>query len=203
MSTSQAAAVPLDQPLYGASFGQAIRRFFVKYATFSGRASRSEFWFAVLFVFLILILIWIPGLALGFATGTREISQTTGRPTTVPGPIIIPFIIIGVLFYVGTLVPHIAVTVRRLHDANFSGLLALLALVPQVGGLIVTIFMFIPSNPLGARFDAGAQAQFAAGYQPYPGQVFAPGQEYPAAQPAPGAQPAVPPVPPPPPPPAS
>jgi hypothetical protein len=38
----------LSQPLYGASIVQAITRFFKKYATFSGRASRSEFWWAYL-----------------------------------------------------------------------------------------------------------------------------------------------------------
>ena len=38
----------LSQPLYGASIGQAITRFFKKYATFSGRASRSEYWWVYL-----------------------------------------------------------------------------------------------------------------------------------------------------------
>ena len=37
-------SAPSDRPLYGAGFGQAVRRFWSKYATFSGRASRSEFW---------------------------------------------------------------------------------------------------------------------------------------------------------------
>lgn len=44
---------PLNQPLYGASFMQATKRFFKKYARFSGYASRSEYWFASLFLFLI------------------------------------------------------------------------------------------------------------------------------------------------------
>ena len=37
---------PLDLPQYGATFGQAIARFWGKYTTFSGRASRSEYWWA-------------------------------------------------------------------------------------------------------------------------------------------------------------
>jgi hypothetical protein len=47
-TTLTAEQVPLDKPLYGATFGQAISRFFKKYATFSGRASRSEYWWWVL-----------------------------------------------------------------------------------------------------------------------------------------------------------
>src|SRR6185312_8282818 len=50
--------VPLDQPLYGASFGQAIKRFFTKYATFSGRASRSEYWWVQLFNFIIVAVLY-------------------------------------------------------------------------------------------------------------------------------------------------
>lgn len=45
MTTMQTA---LSAPLYGASFPQAVSRFFRKYATFSGRASRSEYWWWVL-----------------------------------------------------------------------------------------------------------------------------------------------------------
>ncbi|SMX99480.1 Protein of unknown function (DUF805) [Brevibacterium aurantiacum] len=43
----------LSLPLYGASFGQAVKRFFKKYTHFSGRASRSEFWWMALFAFLV------------------------------------------------------------------------------------------------------------------------------------------------------
>src|SRR6218665_2902761 len=44
------AATPLWAPLYGATMRQAWTRFWKKYATFSGRASRSEFWFAYLWI---------------------------------------------------------------------------------------------------------------------------------------------------------
>ena len=43
---------------------------------------------------------------------------------------------------------------RRLHDANYSGWFYLLSLIPGVGGLIILIFMVLPSHPQGARFDA-------------------------------------------------
>jgi len=168
MTTPQPAApvpatsVPLDQPLYGASFVEAIKRFFTKYAVFSGRASRSEYWWVVLFNVLVQVLIWVPGIVLGIATGTPGYTST-GSPTTTPGPIFAVFVILAVLYYLATVVPGIAVGVRRLHDANLSGLLFLLILVPSFGGLIILVLTLLESNPQGARFDAGAQ-QYA--YQP-------------------------------------
>ncbi|OJX65003.1 MAG: hypothetical protein BGO95_01495 [Micrococcales bacterium 73-13] len=70
--------VPLDQPLYGATFGQAVSRFWSKYATFDGRASRSEYWFAFLFFML---LFWVPLLNLAMiipmiAVAVRRLHDT-------------------------------------------------------------------------------------------------------------------------------
>ena len=42
---------PINMPWYGIDFVNAIKRFFTKYATFSGRASRGEFWWVMLFLF--------------------------------------------------------------------------------------------------------------------------------------------------------
>jgi uncharacterized membrane protein YhaH (DUF805 family) len=154
-------SVPLDKPLYGASFTQAIKRFFAKYATFSGRASRSEFWWASFFVFLIAVLIWGPGIIVGIVTGTPGVDPTTGRATHTPGPAFLLFVGLGVLFYLAVLVPSIAITVRRLHDANFSGAFYLLVFVPWIGGLILLVLALLESKPEGARFDADAQP-----YQP-------------------------------------
>lgn len=72
------AQVPLDQPLYGATFGEAIGRFWTKYATFDGRASRSEYWFAYLFFIL---LVWVPLLNLAMiipmiAVAVRRLHDT-------------------------------------------------------------------------------------------------------------------------------
>ncbi len=48
-----AAEPPINMPWYGIDFVNAIKRFFTKYATFSGRASRGEFWWVMLFLFLV------------------------------------------------------------------------------------------------------------------------------------------------------
>jgi len=183
MTTSAPAApapspAPIDKPLYGATFAQAVQRFFAKYAVFSGRASRSEFWWADLFLFLAALVIWVPGMIIGYATGSPYVSPTTGQSSITPGPAFAIFAVIGVLFYLAVLVPGIAVTVRRLHDANFSGALYLLVFVP-FGSLILLVLAVLESNPQGARFDADAQP-----YQPV------------AAPPAPSTAPPVPPAPP-------
>lgn len=149
-------SVPLDKPLYGATFFQAIKRFWAKYATFSGRASRSEFWWASLFVVLVVLIIWVPGTIIGMVTGTPTVSPTTGKSNITPGPAFLPFVAVGMMFYLAILVPSIAITVRRLHDGNYSGAFYFLVFVPWIGGLILLILSLMESKPEGARFDAGA-----------------------------------------------
>ena len=128
----------LDMPHYGISFIDAIKRGFKKYATFSGRASRSEYWWWALFSFIVYVVLLVPAYVLGITT-----SSDGGRT---PGAAAIPLIILMVIFYLGIIVPTLALTVRRLHDAGYSGWLALLMLVPYVGGLIILIFAVLPSS---------------------------------------------------------
>lgn len=166
---------PLDQPLYGASLPQAIGRFFKKYATFTGRASRSEYWWVHLFVFLIL---FIGGVLIGIL-GT--VTRGPNTPSDEPGPGALIIGIPMILFGLAVIVPGIALHVRRLHDVNLPGLLYLIVLFPYLGIFVLQIIAILPSNPAGARYDAGAAP---VGYAPTP---------YPAA---PGATPGYTPAPP-------
>lgn len=138
--------VPLNQPLYGASFGQSVSRFFKKYATFSGRASRSEYWWVQLFLWLVNI---IPGILI--ASGSSS-AAAYGEPVTSNGLAVVGFVLVFIIG-VGTIIPILALTWRRLHDANLSGWFYLLIFVPGVGSLIIFILALLPSNPAGARFD--------------------------------------------------
>jgi uncharacterized membrane protein YhaH (DUF805 family) len=52
------------------------------------------------------------------------------------------------------LIPHWAVSVRRLHDSDKSGWWLLLGLVPVVGGLIVMILMLLPGTPGPNRYGS-------------------------------------------------
>jgi uncharacterized membrane protein YhaH (DUF805 family) len=149
MTTTQP---PLDLPLYGASFPQAIGRFFKKYATFTGRASRSEFWWVQLFLWLVLVILGVGTGILGAAT------RNTDSVRNEPGAGALVFGVPLILFLLAIIVPAIALHVRRLHDANFSGLLYLIVLVPQIGGLVLMILAAIPTNPAGAQYDRGAAA---------------------------------------------
>lgn len=79
----QQGLVPLDQPLYGATIGQAFVRFWKKYVVFSGRASRSEFWWAVLITTIIGVVIEVIGIAAGgdlLAANSARPARTTSRP---------------------------------------------------------------------------------------------------------------------------
>jgi len=144
---------PLWAPWYGISFPKAFARFFKKYATFSGRASRSEYWWWYLWAVIIgFVLSIVTGILTG-ATGTTTTTSTpgyTGFSTMSSNPVVgVPFWIVGLVL----LVPTLALIVRRLHDGGFSGLFALLLIIPVLGPLAVFVMMFLPSNPEGARFD--------------------------------------------------
>ena len=131
---------PLWAPYYGAPFPAAVKRFFKKYATFSGRASRSEFWWWALVSFAVSVVLNI----ITTATTTSTLDST---PTLGIGAIL------GAIWGLATLVPSLALVVRRLHDGGFSGLLALLLLVPFAGAVAVLVLTILPSKPEGQKYD--------------------------------------------------
>jgi uncharacterized membrane protein YhaH (DUF805 family) len=148
MSTSVAAnEAPLQAPLYGATLGQAVSRFFRKYATFTGRASRSEYWWWMLVNILVSTVLYVISLALGTAGAT--VTETG----SVPGPGFMIGVVLSMVWALAVLVPGLALTWRRLHDTNRSGAFFFLALIPFVGGIILLVFTVLPSDPAGARFD--------------------------------------------------
>ena len=101
-------------------FQTSIKTCFNKFAVFSGRASRSEFWFFVLFGFL--------G---GIITAIIDV-MILGYPFEENGPI-------NLIFSVALLIPSISVTARRLHDINKSGWWQLLWLT-IIGGILLIIW---------------------------------------------------------------
>ncbi len=89
------------------TFGEAISTCFNKYATFDGRAPRSEYWWFALFTFLV-------SSALGLVNDT-----------------------LSGLFSLGVLLPSLAVGARRLHDIDKSAWFLLLWLIPIIGWIIL------------------------------------------------------------------
>lgn len=136
---------PLWAPYYGAPFKVAVQRFWKKYATFSGRASRSEFWWWTLVSCIVTGVINI--ISGAGTTATTDFFTGAGGDSGVFG------LVLAFVWTAATIVPTIALTVRRLHDQNLSGWLALMVLVPFVGALALLVMMALPSNPAGQRFD--------------------------------------------------
>ena len=139
----------IAEPLYGATFGQAVKRFFMKYATFSGRASRSEYWWWQLATTLVYTVVGLVSIVVGVASGELNPDGDVfylGTAASVGVAILVIWLLV-------TLVPQIALTVRRLHDANFTGWLVLLRLLPSAGDVILIVLATLQSNPAGARFD--------------------------------------------------
>jgi len=99
----------------------AVKTCFSKYATFSGRASRSEYWFFYLFTIIASIVTWvIDTMLLGYS------AEDTGA--------------ISLIFQIIIILPSIAVGARRLHDIGKSGWWQLLILT--IIGIILLIVWF-------------------------------------------------------------
>ena len=157
---------PRWMPWYGISFPQAIVRFFAKYGTFGGRASRGEFWWAMLFLRLVDLACNLVGPTLRDGFGE----------------------ILSNLWGLATLIPTLAISIRRLHDSNHPGtwlaliygliflgggisgldslfirdaaatgtvnLLHTLGLITSLAGLVIALVLFTAaSDPEGAQYD--------------------------------------------------
>ncbi len=107
---------------------------FRRYAEFSGRSRRKEYWMFALFNVLFVL-----GLAVVMAV-LASIFGDTGIVFIIP-------VIILIIYFAVVFIPSLAVTVRRLHDTGKSGWFILLNLIPYVGGLIIFIFMVLDSEP--------------------------------------------------------
>jgi len=96
-----------------------------RYAEFGGRSQRAEYWYYSLFLFLVsLVFTAIFGHVV--ETHTVNFMSYNYGVTGVPG-------IVLNLFNLASLIPSLAVGVRRLHDQDRSGWLLLLILLPVLG----------------------------------------------------------------------
>ncbi|WP_324288047.1 DUF805 domain-containing protein [Agrococcus sp. SL85] len=180
--------VPLGQPLVGASFGQAVRRFFRQYVGFSGRASRSEFWWAMLLVQLIVlpatILLVVASLgtvpAIIAAAATEDEAAIGVAVTTMIGS---TFLASGVVLLVSLALtlPLLALYWRRLQDAGFHGAWSLLSLVSL--GIVPFVMACLPPSPAGVRFDPATRAAWAGAQHYGTAQPYGGAQPYGTAQP--------------------
>ena len=116
-----------------------------KYATFQGRARRKEYWYFMLFYVIALIVLTVVDVVADTFNKEAEIGLFSG------------------LFALATIVPSIAVTVRRLHDTDRSGWWVLISFVPLVGALVLLVFMVLDSQPGANRFGENPKGVAAVG----------------------------------------
>ncbi|WP_299978860.1 DUF805 domain-containing protein [uncultured Pseudoteredinibacter sp.] len=99
-------------------FMDALKR----YADFSGRARRKQYWMFVLFYFIFSIVVTIVDSILGTA-------------------------FLGMIFGLAMLVPSLAIGARRLHDTGRTGWWQLIALIPLIGMIVLIVFYVQDSHP--------------------------------------------------------
>jgi len=114
-----------------------------RYADFSGRSRRKEYWMFTLGVLLVYVFL---GTLLAIGGGFARTGDS--------GPSGLTMLVFGLFAIValGVFIPSIAVQVRRYHDQDKSGWFVLLGLIPYIGGLIALIFMCLPGTRGPNRF---------------------------------------------------
>jgi uncharacterized membrane protein YhaH (DUF805 family) len=102
-----------------------------RYADFSGRSRRKEYWMFILFVVIVEVILYAAMFA-GADLSTGQLSAGAMVP-----------LLILMVFALGIFIPSLAVIVRRLHDQDKSGWMFLLVFIPLVGPIILIVFMCI------------------------------------------------------------
>ncbi|MEU4389498.1 DUF805 domain-containing protein [Kribbella sp. NPDC023855] len=132
-----------------------------KYAQFSGRARRKEFWMFVLFS-------WIISMVIGIVDRILGTTNSTGNG------------LLGTIFSLAILIPSLAVAARRLHDTNRSALWLLLIFAIVIGWIVLIVFYAQEGNAGDNQYgpDPKAAERFGAmgghGEPGYPGYPPAP-----------------------------
>ena len=114
-----------------------------KYAVFSGRAQRKEYWLFVLCNVVIGVVLSLIGFAFAFLewpVGSTGVSAVAG------------------LYALAVVIPSLAVLVRRLHDTNRSGGWFFISLIPIIGGIILLVFLVQDSDPNENQYGPNPKA---------------------------------------------
>ena len=106
----------------------ATRTVLAKYRTFTGRASRAEYWWWFLAVIILMVVLGlVDGAVIAPLLGFDVFAENAGRPLSLLASLVL-------------LLPAIAVSIRRLHDIDRTGWWLLLGLVPVIGFLVLLYF---------------------------------------------------------------
>lgn len=136
-----------------------------RYAEFEGRARRSEYWLFTLFQVLVGLGLFI---ALALVGGIADFNSDGG--SALAGVLFLAFAIFALAMFI----PSLAVSIRRLHDADKSGFWLLLGFIP-FGGVVVFIFTLLDGTPGPNRFGPDPKGRQGLGPPP-----ATPAQHHPA-----------------------
>ena len=114
-----------------------------KYAVFSGRARRQEYWMFVLSNVIIVVFL---GIIDGMADSDSEGSRST----------------LTTLYVLATLIPFLAVGVRRLHDTGRSGWWMLIGVIPIIGAIVLLIFIIQDSQLMDNQYGPNPKREITA-----------------------------------------
>lgn len=126
------------------SLGESLTSVFNKYATFTGRARRSEYWWFTVCYY-----------ALGFIFNIAQLGmyvQLMSGEMSYNNPSYTIMLMASVIIGLGLFLPALAVTVRRLHDIGKSGWNLLWSLIPIVGVIIVLVWMCQDSDVVTNKY---------------------------------------------------
>lgn len=115
------------------NFTAAIRSFWSRFADFKGRSRRSEYWYVQLF--LVVTNLAVAGIDLALMDGDLDRFIANGGGG-----------IVGLIWIFATIVPALAVLIRRLHDTGRTGWWALVGFVPFVGAIVLLVFTVSDSS---------------------------------------------------------
>src|SRR5215813_6608738 len=141
-----------------ASFGEAVKHGLRDWTVYRGRASRSAYWWFVLFTVIVSVALDVIFFVIAAYANTAAASVL----------ITVLFVVIAVVFVVVAIylgLAQLALLVRRLHDSGRSGWWALIGVVPIVGAIMLLVFTLIEGTPGPNRYDLVA-ADAAAGPPP-------------------------------------
>jgi len=119
-----------------------------RYAEFSGRSRRKEYWMFTLFNVLIALFVGLVTLVMAVSVSSESAMML----------VVTPVLILWFLLSLALIVPGIAVTIRRLHDTDRSGWTLLLALIPLIGPIVLLVFYCTQGTPGPNRFGPDPKA---------------------------------------------
>ena len=124
----------------------AYKSFFKGYVDFTGRSTRSEYWWVWLTNIILLVPFYSAYFNVIFSEGSEGAFLALGGLS-----------IIYMIFGLALFLPWLALTVRRLRDAGFHWALIFVGFIPMVGGFALLVLLAMPTKEVASPAISEAQ----------------------------------------------